>query len=108
MKKPPTQQHTNTYWLSPDGQQVNGPYSMPQIQAMHKMTPLAPTTPMRLEGTDDWATVADWLPMEPKLSQRQRQNRSKTNGSGQTIPSWVLLTGLGLAVVVVVLYFFVL
>jgi hypothetical protein len=107
MRKPPTQV-ISSYWLSPDGKQVTGPYSMPQIQAMHKIMPLPPTTPMKLEGTDYWATVADWLPVEPAPSQRQRQNRSRSSASNQSIPSWMLLAGLGLAVVAVVLYFFVL
>ncbi|HSI62237.1 MAG TPA: hypothetical protein VLE43_03940 [Candidatus Saccharimonadia bacterium] len=103
MKKPPT--HViSSYWLSPDGKQVNGPYSMPQILAMHEIMPLAPTTPMKLEGADYWATVADWLPAAPSPSNR----RSKSTTSQQSIPSWMLLAGLGVAVVGVVLYYFVL
>jgi hypothetical protein len=103
MKKPPT--HViSSYWLSPDGKQVTGPYSMPQILAMHKIMPMAPTTPMKLEGADYWATVADWLPSEPGSTSR----RSSSAQSRQSIPSWMLLAGLGVAVVGVVLYYFVL
>ncbi len=103
MKKPPTHV-TSSYWLSPDGKQVNGPYSMPQILAMHQIMPLAPTTPMKLEGADYWATVADWLPSEPAHTSR----RSSSVQSRQAIPSWIPLAGLGLALAGVVFYFFVL
>jgi hypothetical protein len=103
MKKPPTHA-TSTYWLSPDGKHVNGPYSMTQILAMHNIMPLAPETPMRLEGTDSWATVADWLPAAPAPSQR----RSTSAASQQSIPSWMLLAALGVVAVGALLYFFVL
>ena len=108
MKKPPSQ-HTNTYWLSPDGQHVNGPYSMTQIQAMHQVMPLAPDMPMRLEGTDYWATVADWLPSVAPVSPRaQARASANSRAQGQSIPSWVLLAGLGLAVAAALYYFLVL
>lgn len=108
MKKPPTQ-HTNTYWLSPDGQHVNGPYSMTQIMAMHQVAPLAPDMPMRLEGTDSWATVADWLPsVAPQSPRAQARAAASVRSQGQTIPSWALLGGLGVAVAAVLYYFFVL
>jgi hypothetical protein len=112
MKKPPSH-HANTYWLSPDGQHVNGPYSMPQILAMHQVVPLAPDMPMRLEGTDYWATVADWLPavvpQSPRaLARHATATATATRPESQTIPPWMLLGGLGVAVVAVLYYFFVL
>ncbi|RBP44334.1 hypothetical protein DES53_104153 [Roseimicrobium gellanilyticum] len=108
MKKPPSQ-HTNTYWLSPDGQHVNGPYSMTQILAMHQVAPLAPDMPMRLEGTDSWATVADWLPIVVPQSPRARAREAATaRAQNPAIPPWTLLAGLGIAVAAVLYYFFVL
>lgn len=108
MKKPPTQ-HANTYWLCPDGQHVNGPYSMPQIMAMHQVAPLSPEMPMRLEGTDSWATVGDWLPAAVSQSPRaQARAASSARSQGQSIPSWALFAGLGVAVVGVLYYYFML
>lgn len=111
MKQPPSP-HTNTYWLCPDGQHVNGPFSMTQILAMHQLAPLAPDMPMRLEGTDSWATVADWLPAvvppSPRAQARSRDSAAASSPDSQTIPPWMLLSALGLAVVGVVYYFLVL
>ena len=77
--------------------------------AMHQVAPLSPDMPMRLEGTDTWATVGDWLPAAISQSPRaQARAAASARAEGQTIPSWALLGGLGVAVVAVLYYFFVL
>lgn len=59
MKKPPT---TNSYWLSRDGTDVQGPYSLQQIQKMHQVDPFPAETPMKGEESEEWGTLGHWIP----------------------------------------------
>ncbi|WP_265595771.1 hypothetical protein [Verrucomicrobium sp. BvORR106] len=59
MKKPPM---TNSYWLSRDGAEVQGPYSLQQILKMHQVDPFPAETPMKDEGSDEWSTLEHWIP----------------------------------------------
>lgn len=52
----------NSYWLSRDGTDVQGPYSLPQIMQMHQADPFPAETPMRSDDAEEWHTVGHWIP----------------------------------------------
>ncbi|MEZ0385768.1 MAG: hypothetical protein ACAI34_01780 [Verrucomicrobium sp.] len=59
MKKPSM---VNSYWLSRDGTDVQGPYSLQQIVKMHEMDPFPAETPMKGEDSEEWGTLGQWIP----------------------------------------------
>lgn len=58
MKTPPA---SPTYWICRDGTDVQGPYTLKQIQNMHEVTPFPAETPMKEEQAEHWGTLGQWI-----------------------------------------------
>ncbi|MEZ0386031.1 MAG: hypothetical protein ACAI34_03115 [Verrucomicrobium sp.] len=89
MKKPP---ENLQYWLSRDGADVQGPYSLQQIERMHQMDPFPAETPMKSDDADTWSTLDRWFPSaKPKVIPKEPHPTPLTEAPRSRVFLWLIV-----------------